>query len=212
MTGFWVGIGLFFGIHTLGLLPGFRTALAGRLGENGYKGLYSLVSAGGFALMLFGYGKAPFEPLYQPPQWAQWVPAILMPLAFVLLVGAYASKDVARITRHPMLWAVALWAVGHLAANGDQASVALFGAFLVYSAIAMPLSDAKHRALKPAKWADSAAHTSVMPFAALVAGRARARTGDFGIVKIGVGLALFALTLWGHAWVAGVAAYQDLTF
>jgi len=47
------------------------------------------------------------------------------------------KTNLKRVTRHPMLWGVTLWSVAHLIANGDLASILLFGSFVVFSLLLM---------------------------------------------------------------------------
>ena len=76
-----------------------------------------------------------------------------------------------RITRHPFLWGVALWAAGHLMVNGDLASLILFGSLLVLAVFGTGSIDAKRRRALGEKWDAFAAKTSAVPFAAIAAGR-----------------------------------------
>lgn len=127
------GLVVFFGVHLVPWAPSWRAALVARLGERGYKGLFALIALAGLVLIIIGKGRAEFVPLYDPPAWGRQAALPLVLLAFVVLPGANIRSNVKRYTRHPMLWGVTLWALGHLLANGDRASVMLFGAFLVYS-------------------------------------------------------------------------------
>lgn len=131
------GLLLFFGVHAVPMLGGGRTALVARLGEPFYKGLFSIVSIAGLALILLGFSRSPVIPLWLPPHWSHGLALLVMPVAFVLLVAAYIPGNIRRITRHPMLAGVLLWAVAHLSANGDLASLLLFGSFALYSVIDM---------------------------------------------------------------------------
>lgn len=131
------GLLLFFGVHALPMLGGGRSALVTRFGEPFYKGLFSIVSIAGFVLIVLGFSRAPVIPLWLPPPWSHGLALLVMPVAFVLLVAAYIPGNIRRITRHPMLAGVLLWAVAHLIANGDLASLLLFGTFAVYALIDM---------------------------------------------------------------------------
>lgn len=133
----WFGLTLFFLLHMLPWAPALRDALIARLGRLGYQGGFALLSAVGLALMVFGYGRAPYTPLYTPPSWGGTAALALMLPAAVLLVAAYTRNNVHRFTRHPMLWGVSLWALAHLLAKGDLASALLFGSFLVYALLDM---------------------------------------------------------------------------
>lgn len=132
------GLVLFLGIHAVPMLPALRGNLVGKLGENGYKGLFSLVSFAGLALTIYGYGDARFEGapvLYDPPLWLRHVTMLLMVPVFIFLVAAYVPCKIKKVLKHPMLVAVKLWALSHLLANGDLASVLLFGGFFLWAVL-----------------------------------------------------------------------------
>lgn len=131
------GVVLFFSTH---LYSSFRSRVPGqdirvRLGSAKFMGLYSLVSGAGFALMIWGYGLArPSELMFSPPEWGRHVTLALMLPAFILLVAAYGPRGyLKQILKHPMLYAVILWAAAHLVANGEFNSAVLFGSFLAYA-------------------------------------------------------------------------------
>lgn len=130
------GLVLFLGIHVVPMFPAIRGSLTQKLGENGYKGLFSLVSFAGLALTIYGYGEARFDGspvLYDPPFWLRHVTMLLMVPVFIFLVAAYMPCKIKKALKHPMLVAVKLWALSHLLANGDLASVLLFGGFFVWA-------------------------------------------------------------------------------
>ncbi|HLU05859.1 MAG TPA: NnrU family protein, partial [Woeseiaceae bacterium] len=100
---------------------------------NGWKGIMSVIALAGFVMIVLGWQRAPFVPVYSPPEWGHWLPRILMLPALMLLAAAYIPSNVKRYTRHPMLWATVIWAIAHLFANGDRRSLLLFGSFLLWS-------------------------------------------------------------------------------
>lgn len=128
-----IGIVLFLGIHLVPAGPGLRGSLVDVIGESGWKGLMSAVAIAGFVTIVLGWQRAPFVPVYTPPEWGHWAPRLLMFPALMLLAAAYIPSNVKRYTRHPMLWATVTWAIAHLLANGDLRSLLLFGSFLVWS-------------------------------------------------------------------------------
>lgn len=133
MTYLVAGLALFFGVHTIPMFPSFRESLEARLGAIGFKGIYTLISLAGFALILFGMSRATFRSVFTPPAWGAGIANLVMPVAFCLLVAAYVPNNFRRVIRHPMLSGVLLWALAHLIANGDVASILLFGSFAAYS-------------------------------------------------------------------------------
>lgn len=151
MTLLIAGLVVFFGIHVLPWWRSARDALSRRFGERAYKASFALVALVGFVLIVLGKARAPVVPLYDPPAWGRSVAPLLVLLGFLVLPGAYIRSNIKRYTRHPMLWGVTLWALAHLLANGDRASVWLFGVFLVYSLADMAVANAHGARLATAR-------------------------------------------------------------
>jgi len=178
------GLLLFLGIHTF---PSFRLArerVIARLGEGAYKGFYSLISVAGFGLIVAGMGKAPMIEIWSPPAWGHYVAIWFMPFALVLLAAAFIPGNLKRLTAHPMLWSIALWALVHLLANGDLAGLMLFGSFGLYSLYAMWSQN--RRGVRPSQ-------------------TRRVIWGDVGAVV--VGLVAYGLLFKFHANLFGVALW-----
>ncbi|WP_419913662.1 NnrU family protein [Hoeflea sp.] len=132
-----LGLILFLGVHSVRIVaPEFRDRIIESRGENAWKGPYSLVSLAGFVLIIWGFSMARYEGpiLYSPPAWMSHITLFLMLLSFISLAvyGVPAGRLKAAL-KHPMLVAIKLWALGHLLANGDLASVLLFGSFLIWA-------------------------------------------------------------------------------
>ncbi len=152
------GLVLFFATHMVPWLPPLRAAMIRSLGERGYQAVFALLSLLGFVLMVIGFGRAPFVPVYTPPPWgAHWALALMLP-ASILLVAAYAPGNARRFTRHPMLWGVTLWALAHLLANGDRAALLLFGGFGVYALLDMLSANLRgaQKSTAPVPWSRDA--------------------------------------------------------
>ncbi len=128
-----IGLIIFFGIHLLPSFPARREVLVERFGKTGYRILFSLISFAGLGLIIYGKGDAEFVFLWQPPTWGQHAPFIMMLPAMVLFPAANMPGHIKRIVRHPMLVGILLWSVAHLLANGDKASVLLFGSFAIFA-------------------------------------------------------------------------------
>jgi uncharacterized membrane protein len=160
--------------------------------------------------------------LWRVPGWTEPVVLVLMAIAFLLvvigmatpsptsvggesgLVGRDPARGILRVTRHPFLCGVALWALVHMTVNGDSASLVLFGALLVL-AVAGPRSiDAKRRAALGPRWEPFAAATSVVPFAAIVQGRNRFVPSEIGWWRVGLSAVLYSAMLYVHRWLFGV--------
>lgn len=137
MALFLAGLAIFFGSHLYtALARGPREALVKKLGAGPYKGLYSLVSLAGFALIVVGWRGADAGIVYTPPEGGRHIAYLLTLFAFVMLAAAYAPKGkIAAAIKHPMLAGVKAWAFAHLLVNGELRSVILFGAFLAYGVI-----------------------------------------------------------------------------
>jgi uncharacterized membrane protein len=181
------GLVIFLGIHSIAIVaPGFRGHASQRLGENGWKGLYSLISLLGFVLIVYGFGLARQAPvvLYTPPGWMRHVTFLLMLPVFPLALAAYLPGRIQRAAKHPLLAAVKFWAFGHLLANGTLADVLLFGGFLAWAVIdRISLKRRPARALRTAP------------------------AGRFNdAIAVVLGLALYALFIfWAHLKLIGVS-------
>ena len=127
------GLILFIGVHVIPSFAKLRATLAGRLGENGYKVLFSLVSVAGLVLVAIGYGRVPPEQIFEPSQTARFLLPPAMAVAFVLLGVAVVPGRIRRALRHPMLAGVLIWSALHFLANGDLASNVMFGAFALWA-------------------------------------------------------------------------------
>jgi uncharacterized membrane protein len=137
MTHLILGLVVFLGVHSVRIFADdWRTRQIARLGASPWKGLYSLASLVGFALIVWGYGLARGAPvvIWTPPVWTRHVAALLTIPAFILLVAAYVPRNgIKAKVRHPMIVGVKVWAFAHLLANGMLADVVLFGTFLVWA-------------------------------------------------------------------------------
>src|SRR6476646_1815756 len=133
MTLLILGIIVFLGVHLLPTFPDMRDRLIGRLGENGYRAMFSTLSMLGFVLIVWGFARAPVIQVWSPPNWTRYVAMVLMVPVFILLVAAYVPGQIKAKVRHPFLVAIKTWALAHLIANGDLASIFLFGSFLLYA-------------------------------------------------------------------------------
>jgi len=205
-----------------------RDALTGRIGQGPYMGLFSLASVAGLVWLGFAFAQSRTEP-WNAAYW-NLTPATLhiqlglQLLAMLLIVpglttpnptsvrqeGALERPDVVkgmlRITRHPFLWGVAIWALGHLLVNGDRASIVLFGAMFALAVFGTSSIDAKRkRALGPT-WDAFAAQTSNAPFGAILSGRQTLSLGEVGWWRIVLAVVVWAALAWGHPYLFGVPA------
>jgi len=135
-----LGLAIFFAVHLFPSATSVRSLVVSKLGANGYKALFSLLSFAGLALVVIGKGQAEFTPVWEPASWSYVVTNICVMLALFCLVAFKMPSNLKRFTAHPMLWGITLWSCGHLFTNGDLASITLFGSFLAYSLIDMALA------------------------------------------------------------------------
>lgn len=208
------------GVHVGIAGTALRGALVARLGAQGFRIGFSLLSFAAIGLLVMAWKAAPTTPLWYAPGWLRWALALLMLPGFVLfaaslrrnptavggeaLLGAEAT-GIQRVTRHPMLWSFAIWAAVHMLGNGDTASLVFFGAFLVTALAGMPSIDAKLAARAPEAWARLAATTSILPFGAIAAGRNRLAVAEIGWVAPLAGLVAWAALLHLHRGIFGVS-------
>jgi uncharacterized membrane protein len=137
MTLLLLGLILFLGIHSVRIFAdGFRTSTIAKIGLNPWKGIYTVLSLVGFALIVYGYGQTRIEGgfLWNPPRWTFHVTALLTLFSFIFVAAAYVpgTRIKARLG-HPMVMGVKVWAFAHLLSNGRVGDVVLFGAFLAWA-------------------------------------------------------------------------------
>jgi uncharacterized membrane protein len=213
----------FAGLH-LGIAGSpIRDRLVAAIGQNAYRGLFSAASLAGLIWLIVAYKYAPYFATWGAPQWWKPIAILLMLPAFVLVVlglrtpnptavgmeglAARSPEGIVRVTRHPLLIGIGLWALVHLIANGDVASFLFFGALAVTALAGTASIDAKRRrALGPA-WQSFAAQTSIVPFAAIAKGRTRLKMGEITPWRWAIAIAAYALFLGGHSHIFGVSPF-----
>lgn len=215
-------------LHLLVSGTRLRDALTGAIGEGPYQGLFVLASFAGLGWLIFAFGGARADPV-NAAYWTvtpltRHIQLALQLLALLFVVVGLATrnptsvrqegaldqpdliKGMLRITRHPFLWGVAIWAAGHLLVNGDRASLVLFGSLLLLALFGTASIDAKRRRKLGDKWASFAAKTSNVPFGAILAGRQSLKLGEIGGLKILAALAVYVVLLLAHPYLFGVPA------
>jgi uncharacterized membrane protein len=215
----------FIGIHLFISGTRVRTYIVRAVGERRFLGLFSLLSVVTFVWLCVAYSDAPVIALWPPADGLRPV-ALVVILCAAVLVGVGLTtpsptasggeglldeddpaRGILRITRHPFLWGVTLWAAMHLLLNGDVASSVLFGTMLVLGLTGPPSIDAKRRARLGAKWEHFAAVTSSVPFAAIARGRNTLELGEIGGWRVLVGVGIYLGFLLTHAWLFGVSPF-----
>lgn len=189
MTLLALGLLLFAGLHLIkSLAPGLRSELQGRLGENAYKGIFSLLVLASLALVVFGWRSAAPEFVYAPSP-ALTAPALLLlVLAFLLLVVSSRPSRLRRVVRHPQLSGVALWGIAHLLLNGDSRALLLFGGMTVWAVAEMLAINRRDGSwVKPPAPGPAA-----------------------DLLNLLIAAVLVALVVYLHPWLAGVAVTGHL--
>jgi len=191
MTVLIVGLLLFLGVHSVrSVADGFRSAQIARLGANAWKGVYSVASIAGLALIVWGFGLARQQPLvlWPTPVWLLHGAALLTLVAFVFIAAAYVPGNAIKARlHHPMVLGVKVWAFAHLMANNTLADLLLFGSFLLWAVLSYRAAKARDRAAGTTYAAGSPSRT---------------------VVTIAVGLAAWAaFAFWGHAALIGVRPF-----
>lgn len=200
---------VFLATHFIASTP-LRPVIVARIGEWPYRGAYSLVALITLAWMGWAYANAPREALWVG---IHEIPYLVMPVAFVLIACGYfrnptmvgaerllksedPARGIIRITRHPIMWGIMLWAAAHIAARGDLRSLIFFGGLLVMAGVGTLLMDARKNTNPD--WARFAAASSNVPFVAIAQGRNRLAWREIGWLRPAAGLAAFFLVLLVH--------------
>ncbi|HEX7932348.1 MAG TPA: NnrU family protein [Paraburkholderia sp.] len=211
----------FVGTHFVLSHP-LRGPLVRAIGERGFQGVYSLVAFVTLGWLIVAYRRAPLTASLWPVGDALWALAtVVMLIASILLLGSLirnpalptggrpgafpdAARGVFAVTRHPMMWAFALWGVCHAAVFPVGKNIIVAVAIIVLALVGAALQDRKKERLQPDLWPAWEAKTSYWPFAAIVAGRAR--FGGFGLHALLGGLVVWLVATWAHIPLAGWAA------
>lgn len=222
MSEFLVALALFLLSHAIPARIAIRQRLVAAMGERVYLISYSLLSLGLLAWLIDAARRAPFVALWELERWHYLVPLALMLPASMLLVGGAISANplsvtfsratydpgrpgIVAVTRHPLLWAFALWAFGHLLPNGDLVAIVMFGGFGLFALAGMAAVDRrKRRTMGRDTWQAIAARTSIIPGVALLSRRARWRWQIAPLLGTVVGGAsLYVVLLFMHPLLIG---------
>lgn len=128
------GIILWFAVHSFpATAPGKRDALAAKLGEQPYRGVFSLVIVASLVVIVFGWKNATPSAIYEPPMGPGVLPSILVFVGLVFFFASQMNGNIKRVLRHPQMAGTILWALAHLLTNGDSRSVILFGGMAIWA-------------------------------------------------------------------------------
>lgn len=209
----------FVGTHFLLSHP-LRAPIVRAAGERGFLAIYSLVAAATLGWIVVAYRAAPAAPLLWPVGDGLWaIGTIVMLVASVLLLGSLIgnpalpeartdrvpdARGVYAITRHPMMWAFALWAFVHVLVYPEPSNIVVAIGIAALALVGAAMQDRKKAALQPDFWPAWQARTSYWPFAAIAAGRAR--FGGFRPHDLAGGVVVWLAATWAHLPLAGWAA------
>lgn len=222
MTILLLAAGSFLGTHFL-LSHSLRRPVMDALGEKAFMGIYSIVAFITLGATIWAYRAAPPTDMLWSVGDGSWALAtVAMLIASVLLMGSLVrnpalagttteageaeAKGVYAVTRHPMMWAFAIWGASHILIYPVAKNVILSGAIIVLALVGAALQDRKKRRLDPTGWTAWERRTSYLPFAAIGAGRAQ--FGRFGGHALGGGVVVWLAATWAHiplaGWPAGI--------
>ncbi len=155
-------LGLFIVVHLIPAIAVVKLALIEKVGRPAYIAGFSIFSLLSLGLIIYAKAQAPFVDIYEPPSWSRYFALILMLPATILIVASVVPSHIGKITRSPIFYATVLWVTAHLVANGDEASVLLFGSLGIYAFVSRYLMMKRTDLLPQAEkkihlWADGAA-------------------------------------------------------
>lgn len=195
-----------------------RPRLVAAMGEPAYRAVYSVVALAATVWLVVAWRTAPFVELWPSGPGLRHLPMLVMPVALLLIAcgvmqrnptaigaGSGEARGMVRVTRHPVMWGIGLWALVHILANGDLAAILFFATFAVLAFGGMATLDRKYAARDPAGWRQLVASTSILPFRAILDGRQRLRPREIGWAPLAVAAGLFVVLLLLHPWVIGVS-------
>jgi len=177
-----LGFVLFLSAHLSPGVLGLRTRLVGRFGQGRFLGIYIATSVTGMLCIIAGKAIAPFVDVWSPPLWGREAALVLVAIGFILFAALLLPTNLRRFTRHPMLWGIIAWSAGHLLANGDLASLILFGGFAGYALISiwsLTRRGAQKAVTKYPAWQD--------------------------VMTLTAALGVYAVVLWAHPYLFQVA-------
>ncbi len=200
-----------------------RSRLIAKIGERFFTGLYFIVAGLTMWWMLRAYGAAPRIELWQAPIAFRHVAVSVMPLVCILLVAGYTSGNptavgfaifkglergphgIFRITRHPILWGIILWAMVHMLANATAPDFVLFSSMALLSVGGAWHMDKRKSIELGDAWDAYIAETSSIPFVAVLDGRQRFVLSEIRVWRIAAGLLLYVGLLMVHKTAIGVS-------
>lgn len=213
----------FVGTHLLLSHP-LRMGLVKALGLGRFMALYSLVAFATFGWILWAWMQVPANSPPRVPGDVIWIIAtVVMLLASILLAGSFTrnpalpSPDAATavhrnpvgvfaITRHPMMWSIALWAIVHLLVWPTPENHILATAMLVLALLGSAGQDRKKAVLMGDAWRGWCQRTAFFPFAGQLTGRISWVAIWPGMGALIGGLVIWLAATWAHVPFGGRVA------
>lgn len=207
-----LAMAVFLASHAIPARKGLRDRAAAVFGNTGYHIAYSLLSIAVVVWLIAAYAGAPYVEVWEPRPWMRWPPFVAMLFASILLVAGLGTPNpfslgrggrgydparpgILRLTRHPLLWALILWAGAHIPANGDVSSLILFLPLLLLALAGPALMERKRRRELGERWTELAAGT----------GRGVVAVREIGPWRLLGGVGVYAALLHFHPYVIGVS-------
>lgn len=183
MTLLIVGVAAFIGLHLIPYFAiGFRTGMVAKMGIGRYRGLFAVAVLASLAGIIFGWRSTTPDMLFVPPAWGFHVTPLFVLFGFILFFASQAPTNIKRYVRHPQMTGILLWSLGHLAANGEDRSVILFGSFALWSVLAIYGANRRDK-----EWQKPQKQSVIKD-----------------IITVTIGLAMYALVVYFHEAVIGV--------
>ena len=212
-----LAISLFVGGHELLSHP-LRAPLVRAVGAKSFLLIYAVVALGSLGWAVQIWRTIPQDRLWLVPTWVHWLAVVAMLCAAILFVGSVTSpnpalmgmpaggrpRGVQHITRHPMMWSFAIWAIVHITVSADSRTIVLASGILTLALFGAWMQDGKKRAATPA-YGEHMAATGFVPFGAQLRGRQPWSAANPGLVAGIGGLVLWGVLLWAHPLVIGVS-------
>jgi uncharacterized membrane protein len=187
MTEFLIAFGAFLILHSIPAIAPIRQGLIDRFGRRAYFIAYSVVSLVVLGWLIHATLYLDYVPLWDTAPWQAWTTMVAAPIGiFFVLAGLFSvnplslsirqglhSGSIVAVTRHPVLWGFLIWATAHLVPNGDLGGVMLFGGLALFCVAGFFVVEKRARRRLGEDWNRIAGATSIVPFSAIVDGRAR---------------------------------------
>ena len=200
----------------------YRKRMVDKLGEWGFKIVYSLVSFAtlGGAIVIYAGHKSLGPVLWKTSVWAYPLVYLIMLIGFLLFflslvtpspTGMMPAKSeargVLRITRHPMNMGFACFGLAHLLANAALGDIFFFGSIFVTGFAGAYHQDRRKAQERGDDFQLFQSQTSILPFAALVQGKTRLDAGEFSKPLLIAAMAAYVAAILLHKKLFGISPF-----